>query len=263
MKQFLEQEKEYIAQHYLINYNIQELAKQYGVSATRIKTVLKNKNIKIITDRKELWKKRFPRKSNIFEIIDTKEKAYWLGFLYADGCVIAKTNTIRINLSTNDVEHLIKFKNFLGAINTEIKRNDRTDGDKIYKLSYFQISDEKMASDLIKQGCVPNKTYGLKFPGTDILPIELTSHFIRGFFDGDGSIYIDKQRHRLCINFTGTKEMLDRIKSYFGKDNLKLEDKDNFSVLHIDGNKQVKNILDQIYKDSDKEIELTRKKKNS
>ena len=68
MKQFSEQEKTDIAQDYLINYNIQELAKKYEVSAPRIRTVLKNKGIKIISDREKLWKKRFPRQSDIFKI---------------------------------------------------------------------------------------------------------------------------------------------------------------------------------------------------
>lgn len=260
MKQFSEQEKNNIVQNYLINYNIQQLAKSYEVSPSRIRTILKNKNIQIISDRKELWKKRFPRDSNIFEQIDTKEKAYWLGFLYADGCIIKKTNTIRINLSTEDIEHLIKFKNFIKATNSEIKNNDKIDKDKVYHISYFQISDEKMVMDLINKGCIPNKTYSLSFPNESILPNEFIFHFIRGFFDGDGSIYTDEKRHRLCLNFTGTPEMLNSIKKFLKKENLQLENKGNFSVLHIDGNKQVKNILDQIYQNSNNEIELVRKK---
>lgn len=259
MKQFSEQEKNYIAQDYLINYNIQNLAKTFGVSAARIRTVLKNKNIEIISDRKELWKKRYPRNSNIFETIDTPSKAYWLGFLYADGCIIKETNTLRLNLSTIDEEHLIKFKNFIGAINTEIKRNDKIDNNKIYEISYFSLSDEKIVDDLINKGCVPNKTYNLSFPSEEILPNNLIFHFIRGYFDGDGSIYIDSNRNRLYINFTGTADMLNSIKYIIGKENLQLEDKGNFSVLHIDGNKQVIDIMTKIYENSSQENVLSRK----
>lgn len=168
--------------------------------------------------------------------------------------------TIQINLSTKDIEHLQKFKNFLGATNTEIKSNNKIENNKIYELSYFAISDEQIYNDLIKAGCTYNKTYSLSFPNEDILPKSLQFHFIRGFFDGDGSIYTDILRNRLCINFTGTKEMLNSIKHIFNKDNLKLEDKGKFAVLHIDGNKQVIDILNQIYKDSFNEIELPRKR---
>lgn len=259
MKQFSEQEKEDIAQDYLINYNIQLLAKKYKVSSARIRTVLKNKNITIISDRKELWKKRFPRKSDIFKIIDTPEKAYWLGFLYADGSVNKITNTLRINLSTTDEEHLIKFKNFLEAEKTEIKRNDKIENGKTYEISYFQISDEELINDLINKGCIPNKTYSLSFPDQKILPKELSFHFIRGFFDGDGSIYFDNKRNRICINFTGSTNMLNSIKHIIGKDNVKLENKNNFSVLHLDGNKQVIDTLTKIYENSSDEIVLSRK----
>lgn len=261
MKQFTEQEKEDIAQDYLINYNIQKLAKKYQVSSARIRTVLKNKKVTIISDRKDLWKKRFPRNSNVFEKIDTFAKAYWLGFLYADGNIQKATNTLRINLSTIDEDHLIKFKKFIGASNTEIKRNDKKDiiNNKIYEISYFSLSDEKIVNDLINKGCIENKTYSLTFPTEEILPKEFQYHFIRGFFDGDGSIYEDKKRNRVCINFTGTADMLNSIKHIFGKDNIKLENKNNFSVLHLDGNKQVMNILTKIYENSSEEIVLSRK----
>lgn len=261
MKQFSEQEKEEIAQDYLINYNIQKLAKEYTVSPARIRTVLRNKKITIISDRKELWKKRFPRYSNIFKIIDTPEKAYWLGFLYADGSVNKNTNTLRINLSSVDEEHLIKFKNFLGATNTTIKRNDKIEQGKVYEISYFSISDQILINDLIDKGCTPNKTYSLSFPNEDIVPKKLIFHFIRGFFDGDGSIYLDEKRNRICLNFTGTADMLNEIKHIIGKDNLKLENKEQFFVLHIDGNKQVINILTKIYENSSDEIVLSRKYK--
>lgn len=260
MKQFSQKEKEDICQNYLINYNIQNIAREYGVSPARIKTVLKSNNIKIISDRKELWKMRYPRKSDIFEKIDTKEKAYWLGFIFADGGIEESSNTLRINLSSKDEEHLYKFKNFIQAFNTEIKRNDKIENDKIYKISYFGISDKKLIKDLKKYGCVSNKTYKLDFPSSNLVPKNLIYHFVRGFFDGDGSIYTDDKRNRLCLNFTGTELMLNGIKKVLKKDNLKLENKGKYSVLHIDGNKQVVDILNKIYKDSNSEIELTRKK---
>ena len=260
MKQFTKQEKEDITKNYLINYNIQELAKQYGVSPARIRTVLRQQNVQIISDRKELWKKRFPRDSDAFESIDTPAKAYWLGFLYADGSIDKDIEILRINLSTKDEAQLLKVKYFLKATNTQIKHNDKKEKDKVYPISYFSISDKKLCQDLVKKGCIPNKTYKLLFPSSDIVPTNLLHHFIRGFFDGDGSIYIDEKRNRLCLNFTGTVEMLNGIKQFLHKENLQLENKDKFAVLHINGNKQVINILNLLYKDSFKEIELDRKK---
>ena len=80
-----------------------------------------------------------------------------------------------------------------------------------------------MFNDLIKQGCVPNKSLILTFPNKHQVPKNLINHFIRGYFDGDGSIsYGIQERYsvrkkqntkRLNINaqFIGTKEMLTVI----------------------------------------------------
>jgi len=48
-----------------------------------------------------------------FDNIDTEEKAYWLGFLYADGWVSSKGNTVGLTLALKDIEHLKKYNNFL------------------------------------------------------------------------------------------------------------------------------------------------------
>ncbi len=51
---------------------------------------------------------------NVFDNIDTEEKAYWLGFLYADGYVTYKNYTIGLGVALKDIDHLRKFKDFLG-----------------------------------------------------------------------------------------------------------------------------------------------------
>ena len=48
-----------------------------------------------------------------FDVIDTEEKAYWLGFLYADGNVSNTKNEVGITLQSSDIKHLYKFKTFL------------------------------------------------------------------------------------------------------------------------------------------------------
>lgn len=53
---------------------------------------------------------------NIFSLIDTEEKAYWLGFLYADGYIRkGENNHISIVLQQRDINHLVKFKKFLNS----------------------------------------------------------------------------------------------------------------------------------------------------
>ena len=62
--------------------------------------------------------RNYPRNSNYFTNIDSSEKAYWLGFMYADGTVSSKTNTIALGLK--DEEHVEKFKQAIGAYNNKI-----------------------------------------------------------------------------------------------------------------------------------------------
>lgn len=52
-----------------------------------------------------------------FEIIDTEEKAYWLGFLYADGSVSSSEDKIELGLAEQDMHHIEKFRDFIGINN--------------------------------------------------------------------------------------------------------------------------------------------------
>jgi DNA-binding transcriptional regulator WhiA len=118
-----------------------------------------------------------------FSEIDNSQKAYWLGVLFADGNVSRKNSkTGKIFFSSIDKEWIELFKkeiNFTGKITKETHKKYKKD---IYKIS---ITSKIMFEDLVKLGCTPNKTFTLKFPK---LKKELTSHFIRGYFDGDGSV---------------------------------------------------------------------------
>jgi hypothetical protein len=145
---------------------------------------------------------------DIFNIIDNEEKAYWLGFLYADGYVrtrIGVGSELRLKLSVVDKEHLIKFRQFISSdINIPLVYNEYKNS-KTYKIS---INSNKIVNDLINKGCVNKKSNIIEFP--NFLDKELTPHFIRGYFDGDGSIsFSDNQ---ICLNFvSGSKNFLEEL----------------------------------------------------
>ncbi|MBQ0113545.1 MAG: LAGLIDADG family homing endonuclease, partial [Bacteroidales bacterium] len=159
-----------------------------------------------------------------FEIIDNEWKAYWLGFLYADGCNNLKWNekknkmncTLKISLKYSDYGHLNKLRESLQS-DAPIKYRDVRLKDKIYKDCEINFCNEKICRDLNNLGCTPNKSLTLKFPNEDILPKEYIRHFIRGYFDGDGCIHINLNEDNKCakksfiINFVGTESMLNGI----------------------------------------------------
>ena len=118
-----------------------------------------------------------------FDAIDTEEKAYWLGFLYADGS--QNGNQFQMCLKIDDKNHLEKFRNAIEAEHTVkeiIKKNH-----KAGIAALFQISSKYFCNSLQLCGCVKNKTFIVKFP---IIDSHLHRHFIRGVFDGDGTIGI-------------------------------------------------------------------------
>lgn len=53
----------------------------------------------------------------------------------------------------------------------------------------------ELALDLKNKGCYQGKSLTLTFPSKDIVPEHLIRHFIRGYFDGDGSVFISNERH--------------------------------------------------------------------
>lgn len=196
---------------------------------------------------------------NFFSKIDTEEKAYWLGFFYADGYIISKRKwqnyKIGIKLSVEDINHLRKFKKdieYTGEVKIFQRRKRYYKNEK--DICNIDISSNKLAEDLIKNGCVENKTLILKYPSKDIIPECLEKHFIRGLIDGDGCICIDKNKN-FVLNFTGTKSMCEGVLRFFNKENIKLRKRfperfnNNYSF-NIKSRNQVPILLSIIYKDA-------------
>ena len=163
--------------------------------------------------------KKYTCNENYFEIIDTEDKAYWLGFMYADGYIQSKrkdsSRKIGIALSANDIAHLKTFKECLVATH-DIKTYHSKQG---YSANTYYcrllISSEKLAHDLEDKGCFEKKTNILKFPSLEQVPEHLQKHFIRGYFDGDGSIWCgtakDSKIPTYTIDFCGTDDLLTGI----------------------------------------------------
>lgn len=221
-------------------------------------------------------RKKFPRNSHYFSKEQFNEdRAYWLGFMYADGCVHKpeekgyKKNVVSISLK--DKEHLKKFGD---ALETNNKISDSvTDGKfkQPTKTYHFSIVDEQIWEDLNSLGCVPNKTYIMNELPT--LEEKYMSHFIRGFFDGDGSLHykyntIASGEKRPCarISFTGTWGFIEAIKEFlveqgFVDENRKIS-KGNTPItcqLQISNQEDVYDLLEYLYKDSEESTRLDRK----
>lgn len=248
-----EDQMKYIISEYKKGKTLSALGREFGVSYSTIRNLLKRKDIKT-----EGNKHNFPRDEFYFSNIDSKEKAYWLGFLYADGCVHSNSNEISITLKDRD--HLEKFRKAIKS-NNKIGESIDKRFSSMPKIYHFSIKDKQLKSDLIKWGCVPNKSLSLtKIPN---IPRDFVSHFIRGYFDGDGSLHWLNGTKNFRISFVGAAPFLKDIQKELGLSlSLGQQEGNKSKYFQVAGRKQVPMILDYIYKDSDENIRLTRKYKN-
>jgi hypothetical protein len=204
MGKYIKIAEDELIEMYLSNaYKVDEICKYFNVSKFKIRSILINNNILSKSS------KKYSYNDNEFESIDSEEKAYWLGFLYADGYVRSdkRGNELKLKLGVKDKEHLLKFKKIISNDDIPVVYEEYKNS-KCYKVS---INSKKIVSDLIKLGCTNKKSLTIEFP---VIKNELKNHFIRGYFDGDGSIsYSNKQ---IVLNFvSGSSKFLLEISSIF------------------------------------------------
>lgn len=125
-------------------------------------------------------KRTYKVNENYFEKIDTPEKAYVLGFFYADGYNNQKIGVLEFVQIKERLDILEQIRKQLSC-NYNIK--EYTSGK-----CTLNICSKKMSSDIANAGAVQNKSDLLEFPSEQIISKELIPHFIRGYFDGDGCI---------------------------------------------------------------------------
>lgn len=196
--------------------------------------------------------------NNYFEHIDTKDQAYFLGLLAADGSVINqnKSYSVSISLMDTDVYMLDKFIAYANLYNIKKYYRVRTVGKNAYSIF---INSSKMANDLSQYGIIPNKSHldSIFLPN---LENELISHFIRGYFDGDG---IAKSNGYL--GFCGSKTIIQQINAFIvntcNVTNNKICYNKSNHIYYIQWGKinDVKNVANFLYNNSD-DLFLTRKK---
>jgi len=194
-----------------------------------------------------------------FEVINDSRKAYWLGLMYADGCVYnCKSKPFNIELSLIDKDIIEKLKEdleFEGLIHTRIYKNPAYSN--AYKLSF---KSEKMFKDLERLGCIERKSLVLTFPDEKLLNKIFIPYFIRGYFDGDGSVYSNNYGKSKVV-LTGTFSFISSIKEYLNLNNINcsIRQHNNVFNLIIGGINHILRFKELMYSDNN-ELFLVRKR---
>lgn len=181
---------------------------------------------------------------NFFENVDTEYKAYILGILYADGNVSKNTNSVKLSLRVKDVDILEKIKKSMKLENELFFESNRPN-------VILKFTNKKIKEDLIKQGCTPNKTFTIKEPN---LNRKLIHHFIRGYFDGDGSVsYGYNERNNLYFKlfFAGTYKLLNFINEYLPIKCENISEQGKIYRLQFGSKRSILTNLNYIYNNSD------------
>jgi predicted DNA-binding protein YlxM (UPF0122 family) len=204
--------------------SLSELADKYNCSITGLTDALKKYGLESRGqfDKNGIaYNRKYSCNDNYFNKIDSGDKAYWLGFLYADGCNMEDRNSVYLNQSAPRDYILHKFKKSIKAtnpINLTKAACVREIKDRMVNVQdafRIQIISQQLSQDLAKLGCGQNKTHTLTFPTTDQVPKEFYADFIRGYFDGDGSVSAHSGGKELQFNFMGTKEFLTGLQKIF------------------------------------------------
>jgi hypothetical protein len=213
--------------------------------------------------------------NNYFDVINTPEKAYWLGFIWCDGYICKRKRKygisyeFKLDLAEQDEQHLIKFNKSLNS-NYEIKTYK-------YPTSYSEngvvkriyICNKYFAKNLYENyGLIPNRF------DTNLLiskiPKIYYKDFIRGILDSDGSLIscfvfdsqVNKKVYKCHINFSTYEQLLSFIQKVFYENKLifynskfykrhEEENRDGYcKQLSYCGGNQVPRILKWLYKDA-------------
>ena len=196
------QKEELIKLYQSGKYTCRDLGKAFNMSGVAVQGLLKRRGI--ARTAQTYLQRKYKINENYFDEIDSEEKAYFLGFLYADGYNNTDRHTVTLSLQEKDVEILIRLKELLGyekplsKIKLNMYNKNRSDQ---YRLT---IHNKRISEKLDSFGCIKNKTYTLSYPS--FLSENLHRHFIRGYCDGDG--WIGKR----SVSITSSKTFCQDLK---------------------------------------------------
>lgn len=249
---------EEIKKMYLNGHKKSEIIKKYNLNYHKLNYILNN--LGILKTKKN--KKRKKINENIFEKINSEEKAYFLGFLSADGYILNDGKTIGITLKREDKYILEKFKNII-QYDGEVKDYSSKTSYGYIEYSRLRFTSEKIYN-FLKEFGFTNKKSNFFEPKIDFIEKKFYKDFLRGYFDGNCTISIridNKNIKRFSVHFLGLKNIINLYKNFFEieKEYYFDQRKDTCKIFQIKIQKinLVDKVLDTLYKNS--KIHLIRK----
>lgn len=206
---FNEEQTKAIIKDYLSGKNGVEVGEKFNVSESVIYKLLRKNNIKvrksIIHERKHILRE------NYFEKIDTANKAYFLGLIAADGCAFTDKYAISIALEEDDAKIVLnKLISEIFITEKKLKLTNKKNRNSSWKnILRLDIYSKILYLDINKLGIIPRKSQILEFPSNQQVSEEFIWDYIRGYFDGDGSVY--KRGKWCCVDFAVSEKFAEKL----------------------------------------------------
>lgn len=186
------------------HYSIQSIADKLSISPSSVWRCLRKNSI--VKEENSFRKYNYNEKR--FKNISTEADAYWLGFLYADGYNNTIKHEVELTLQYRDIDIVNKFKEYIGDGNVKkvIKSN--------FPQAQYRFCNKIISNNLEKHGCIMAKSFVKEFPK---MKENLIRHFIRGYFDGNGSVTLSN--NTVTFNFfTASEKFAYSLKSILEKE---------------------------------------------
>ena len=247
-KKLTKQQIEYIIENYR-SMSTKEIAEKIGVSKSAVGGVAHRYNLKSIKRRTYNL-----LNENYFHVIDSQDKAYFLGFVGADGCLYNRgrgwQGVLSIIIQKEDIKILEILKS---KLLTDKPINSYN------KYVSLQISSDIIFDDIGDKGLLPRKTYGNTIA---TVPTIFMPALIRGYFDGDGNISFHKNILETRVSITGYERNMLKLQQYlesqniftsFVKDNSKYSNMEtgSFGALYTLNKTSTYCLLKLLYKDTE------------
>lgn len=259
-----------IKESYLGGESTVKIGKRYGTSHQPILKALKKMGVERTPGK---FNRKYNLNENYFDVVDTPNKAYILGLLYADGSNNISKSTISISLQEEDGYLLEAIRNEIQSDKPleYLDYSNKHDYGYKYKNQYrLLLFSSHMCNALNDIGMIQNKSLKLEFPK---LRRNLYSHFIRGYFDGDGSLCVRHTKDgkfRSLTTITST-EGFCRCAQQIIKESVNIPCGNIYDasckngitrVLSISGRTQNQLFYEWLYKDADLYLQRKRDKVN-
>lgn len=235
--------------------SVRSTAKIYKCRTSKIMNILKTNNIERYHNAGRKIRKYFFNEQ-FFDTL-TKNSAYWLGFISADGSI--EKYTLTISLQYGDNLHLEKLKKSINGKQpiTKVlcKNSERNSKWKDSENCSIRICSKYLIKQLETHDIYRNKSLIFTFP-EQLLNSPYLKEFCRGYFDGDGGVSFNKKSKQMQVNVRGTKETLAVFLKIFHKYcDANLDKKISFDSgifrIQYSGNNICTRILTWLYKGSD------------